>query len=98
MRGISDYKSRTHAVITALVIPAAYHSLSPPALADHAAGGTGDLPTGGHRDAAEGLLAISRGTAILLLIVYIAYLVFQVRRFVFAWHGISKSQHSSEHM
>lgn len=34
-----------------------------------------DLPS----DAERGLLLISRGTAVLLLIVYLAYLLFQVR-------------------
>ena len=47
-----------------LVIPAAYHSSS--------------VDRNSPDDTQSGLLIISRGTAILLLIVYIAYLFFQV--------------------
>lgn len=64
----------------ALVIPAAYHS------AQHAAPSDGNLVTltdplltDLDDDAQKGLLIISRGTAILLLGVYIAYLIFQLK-------------------
>jgi Ca2+:H+ antiporter len=65
----------------ALVIPAAYHS------AKHAmAPGNGDLVALTNplvsdldEDAQRGLLIISRGTAILLLGVYVAYLIFQLK-------------------
>jgi Ca2+:H+ antiporter len=66
----------------ALVIPAAYHS------AKHAiAPGNGNLValtddpllSDLDDDAQKGLLIISRGTAILLLGVYIAYLIFQLK-------------------
>jgi len=69
----------TLACIT-LVIPAAYHS------AQHAAPSDGNLVTltdplltDLDDDAQKGLLIISRGTAILLLGVYIAYLIFQLK-------------------
>lgn len=70
---------------TALVIPAAYHSVK---LNGDAAvgGGTANLTwrsaidPGSDLDVTglHGLLVISRGTAIILLGVYVAYLVFQV--------------------
>jgi len=50
-----------------LVIPAAYHNVKTNTITDHQ----------------KGLLIISRGTAILLLVVYIAYLYFQLKSHAF---------------
>lgn len=73
----------TLACIT-LVIPAAYHSnqqhpSKPLAVEDALAGLMGTDAPGGNELSREGLLLISRGTAIILLIVYISYLVFQLK-------------------
>ncbi|KII89089.1 hypothetical protein PLICRDRAFT_175323 [Plicaturopsis crispa FD-325 SS-3] len=71
----------TLACIT-LVIPAAYHSTKLNEEAHQkAANLVSSLVTGtaDDLDDAAGLLAISRGTAILLLFVYVAYLVFQLK-------------------
>lgn len=73
----------TLACIT-LVIPAAYHSNqqhpSKPLSVEGALSALmdTDAPTGNERSR-EGLLLISRGTAIILLIVYVSYLVFQLK-------------------
>ena len=80
-RRIGSWSVENHDISSAaLVIPAAYHSMSPVAReADE--DDLSFISTGARaaRDpAAKGLLALSRGTAILLLIVYVAYLVFQV--------------------
>lgn len=60
-------------VHTALVIPAAYHS------AQMHGGMDGSFFGGPSIEGEEGLRIISRGTSILLLLVYVAYLFFQVR-------------------
>ena len=70
----------------ALVIPAAYHS-SKAADEDTPFSNTDnsldkllhDLSPSTYEGTQQGLLTISRGTAVLLLIVYVAYLFFQVR-------------------
>jgi len=73
----------TLACIT-LVIPAAYHSNqehpSKPLSVEGALSALmeTDAPSGGERSR-EGLLLISRGTAIILLFVYVCYLVFQLK-------------------
>jgi len=73
----------TLACIT-LVIPAAYHSNqqhpSKPLSVEGALSALmdTDAPSGNERSR-EGLLLISRGTAIILLIVYVSYLVFQLK-------------------
>lgn len=53
----------------ALLIPAAYHASQ--------AGSPPDQ--GGQVDGIKGILFISRGTAIILLVIYIAYLIFQLK-------------------
>lgn len=53
-------------LVLALVVPAAYNAAYPAPLQD------------GHRTE-NGILIISRGTSVLLLFVYAAYLYFQVR-------------------
>jgi Ca2+:H+ antiporter len=75
--------SRSNSVCLALVIPAAFHSSK---LSKHADSGSlgyfklaGDTTSFGPDPTGQnGLLIISRGTAILLLAVYAAYLWFQV--------------------
>ena len=70
----------------ALVIPAAYHS-SKAADEDTPFSNTDnsldkllhDVSPSTYEGTQQGLLTISRGTAMLLLIVYVAYLFFQVR-------------------
>ena len=63
-------------VYLALVIPAAYHSVKVGDDAEkHSLTGSPDLDP----IFQKGLLQISRGTAVLLLAVYVAYLWFQVR-------------------
>ncbi|KAF9808849.1 hypothetical protein IEO21_07714 [Rhodonia placenta] len=62
--------------VTALVIPAAYHS-------SQAVHNPGDAVKGVVSDVTEseaGLRFISRGTALLLLVVYVGYLIFQVSK------------------
>lgn len=68
-----------------MVIPAAYHSASVKCVKQPA-----DLPNAvgsvlmcTDDDTKSGLVFISRGTALLLLLVYVGYLYFQVRRFFF---------------
>jgi Ca2+:H+ antiporter len=66
---------------TALVIPAAYHASK---LGDSEPFNNGTVPIGSgppnpQDPSLSGLLAISRGTALLLLVVYIAYLIFQLK-------------------
>lgn len=65
---------------TALVIPAAYHSVKAGTgnffSGQDLAGELADMDPAGQ----NGLLFISRGTAILLLGMYVAYLYFQVNR------------------
>jgi len=71
----------TLACIT-LVIPAAYHSskhIISPGNGKQMATMTDPLVVDLDEDGQRGLLAISRGTAILLLGVYIAYLIFQLK-------------------
>jgi Ca2+:H+ antiporter len=64
-------------LFSALVIPAAYHSAT---VSDHQAARFYVLTTfPQHNEDPAGLLIISRGTAILLLGVYAAYLVFQLK-------------------
>lgn len=71
---------------TALVIPAAYHSVkggkgphvgisSPDSMSILSAERMRDLD----EESQAGLLVISRGTAILLLLVYVGYLIFQLK-------------------
>jgi Ca2+:H+ antiporter len=60
------------------VIPAAYHAtkhITPNFVAAMRDGSISDLDEKGQR----GLLIISRGTAVLLLGVYVAYLIFQLK-------------------
>src|ERR1700730_7862859 len=66
---------------TAMVIPAAYHSTqirkqSPLVVLSDISGGMFDAH---NLESQRGLLFISRGTSVLLLFVYVAYLFFQVR-------------------
>ncbi|KAI0273436.1 Sodium/calcium exchanger protein-domain-containing protein [Gloeopeniophorella convolvens] len=72
----------TLACIT-LVIPAAYHSakhiVAPPPDGKGLTAWTDPLMSDMDADGQKGLLIISRGTAILLLGVYVAYLVFQLK-------------------
>ena len=65
----------------ALVIPAAYHSAKHAISPDngHLVALTDPLLSDLDDDAQRGLVIISRGTAILLLGVYIAYLIFQLK-------------------
>lgn len=57
--------------LSALILPAAYHaSFSKPP------GGDAPAPDDGTK---HGLLVISRGTSIILLVLYLAYLNFQLR-------------------
>jgi Ca2+:H+ antiporter len=56
----------------ALILPAAYHA----SFAAPSPGGEGPSPDDGTK---HGLLLISRGTSIILLILYAAYLNFQLR-------------------
>lgn len=77
---VLSWRSNNQHEILALVIPAAYHS------SKMHQGGTGNSSmamfssvTPELDDSAEnGLRIISRGTALLLLFVYVAYLIFQV--------------------
>jgi len=64
------------------VIPAAYHAakhIVPPAKGGFLAAMSGPLLSDLDEKGQRGLLIISRGTAILLLGVYIAYLIFQLK-------------------
>jgi Ca2+:H+ antiporter len=72
-----------HLTHLALVIPAAYHTSqkSSPESIDALSKLSNSLKNGIEGDTThDGVLAISRGTAILLLIVYVAYLFFQASR------------------
>ncbi|KAI0306422.1 Calcium/proton exchanger [Multifurca ochricompacta] len=69
-------------LFAALVIPAAYHSAKhviSPVKGNLMASATDPLISDLDESAQKGLLIISRGTAILLLGVYIAYLIFQLK-------------------
>ena len=64
------------------MIPAAYHAakhIVPPAKGGLLASMSGPILSDLDENGQRGLLIISRGTAILLLGVYIAYLIFQLR-------------------
>lgn len=64
------------------MIPAAYHAAKHVVSPEHGlvlAASSGQSFTDLDKDSQEGLLIISRGTAILLLGVYIAYLFFQLK-------------------
>ncbi|TFL07275.1 calcium/proton exchanger [Pterulicium gracile] len=84
----------TLACIT-LVIPAAYHS------SQNDPNTTPDATLHQAQDAAHnGLLIISRGTAILLLFVYVAYLVFQLKTHheLFLAEGEGEEEEEEQHM
>lgn len=74
---------------TALVIPAAYHSAKSPS-ADEIATFRGLTQVVDGSDLEDewnnGLRTISRGTAILLLVVYVAYLNFQLRTHAYLYN------------
>ncbi|KAF5388984.1 hypothetical protein D9757_005086 [Collybiopsis confluens] len=82
----------TLACIT-LIIPAAYHSVKSP---------TGDLfvdplsTDSTVRGTASGLLTISRGTALLLLGVYVAYLYFQLKSHAHLFQAENESEDSEQ--
>lgn len=63
-------------MLLALVIPAAYTSAKS---IDSLSGYYDDTKPGVYED---GLLIISRGTSVILLVVYVAHLVFQVRGYI----------------
>lgn len=78
------HSSTLNLISPALVIPAAYHSAK---LSEQAHTGKfgfslfdDDSSTDLDPIDQHGLLTISRGTALLLLAVYVVYLIFQVRR------------------
>lgn len=71
-----------------LVIPAAYHSAK-----SHTGDGS-DL----ENIYADGLKIISRGTAILLLMVYIAYLYFQLRSHAYLFQADEEEEHEEPEM
>lgn len=88
-QSISYHERDTHDLgyVPALVIPAAYHSAKVRNLCEHNATSNATFALnntvidGSDLDEGDenGLLFISRGTALLLLFVYVGYLIFQVR-------------------
>lgn len=74
--------------ITALIIPAAYH-------ASHSAPPYGEppLPDDGTR---SGLLLISHGTSIILLLVYVAYLWFQLKTHAYLFNAPGEEDEAEE--
>lgn len=90
----------TLACIT-LVIPAAYHSSqqhpSKPLAVDDALSALMETDAPGGNDLSRhGLLLISRGTAIILLIVYVSYLVFQLKTHADLFLDPNESEGESE--
>jgi len=87
----------TLACIT-LVIPAAYHSAKHAISPDngHLVALTDPLLSDLDDDAQKGLVIISRGTAILLLGVYIAYLIFQLKTHAHLFISKRKDPEASE--
>ncbi|KAH8827446.1 Sodium/calcium exchanger protein-domain-containing protein [Flagelloscypha sp. PMI_526] len=77
----------TLAAIT-LIIPAAYFSVNTTGMDDS------DIPD----DVFRGLLVISRGTAILLLFIYIAYLYFQLKSHAQLFEADTEAEPEAPHM
>jgi len=79
------------------VIPAAYHSAkraTPPGRGDLIAPVSVDTLIGIlHENSQDGLLVISRGTAVLLLAVYIGYLIFQLKTHTEIFAGVPGRGH-----
>ncbi|KAH9050615.1 Calcium/proton exchanger [Lactarius hengduanensis] len=89
----SEFQLMTLACIT-LVIPAAYHSAKHVIVPNDGKllAMTDPLISDLDEDGQKGLLIISRGTALLLLGVYIAYLIFQLKTHAHLFIPISKRQ------